>query len=322
VGQTARAIEDYKQSIIANSQSRAYLPLRIIHEKNNSLNELISFYTKAISLRPDEERFWSERASLYTEIKQNENALKDLDKAISLKPLEADYYSQRALLYKGFKQYEKALKDYHMAIQLSTSSDEWITPWHLAYLHESRAEIYQLIKQTEKARYDLQEACNLDEFFCTEWYDFEREQENMRRAERRGKNWVVYSEVANASLFYDRTSIKRLPAKHVQVWIREEPDDVDAYIEELKKDRVFTSGYERYSHQVLLLEFDCPAARFTNLSAVYYDVSGKVIESYYATKPALWRPVVPDSVGDTLFKTICKEGKLKASGRRVTRSEK
>ena len=66
-----------------------------------------------------------------------------------------------------------------------------------------------------------------------------------------------------------------------------------------------TLGYQNYSHTLELHEYNCTKDEMRILSMVDYDTKGNVIDSASA-KTAEWDYVAPDTIGDSLFKALCR----------------
>jgi tetratricopeptide (TPR) repeat protein len=105
-------------------------------------------YTKAIRLNPKLAWLYSQRAAAFSDIKQIDKAIKDIDTAINIKP-ELYMYENRADYYARVGQYQKAIDDYTKAMQLAPE-----IPMH----YMSRAKLLEKLGKLELARKDRAKA--------------------------------------------------------------------------------------------------------------------------------------------------------------------
>ena len=124
-------------------------------------------------------------------------------------------------------------------------------------------------------------------------------------------NWKPIAESGGSSYFYGTKTIKRLPGGVVRVWIKEVLNNQTSlgraeFLRNRKARGVRTYGYEKYSHTLTLYEFNCTKAETRILSTVDYDEAGQVIDST-SYKNSAWDYVVPDSIGESMLKTVCSK---------------
>ena len=84
-------------------------------------------------------------------IEKYEEAISDFSRVIELEPDKHSAYNSRGNIYCELKKYELAIKDYSKAIELAPISDK-------GYIYESRAKVYNLVKDTVKAKSDFENA--------------------------------------------------------------------------------------------------------------------------------------------------------------------
>lgn len=297
-GQIGKAFEDFQESIKVDPESFAYSSLRDLYKKENNFNEAIDFYSKIISQKPKHAQPYLERAYFYRELKNYEKALKDYNNAILLNPV-AHNFSSRGYVYQKLKQYDRAIKDYTKAIELDSNS---------AFDYSFRADLYVKKNQRERAKADFQKACSLEKILCWDFTEFEKEERRLEKDKVRGNKWVLFGEAGNNSFYYDKSGIRSQPNKHVKVWVRQEVNDVTAYVEERKHSYQATDGYENFSHALNLWMFDCGNRKIGTEASVEYDDKGKALESHNM-KTFSMRPIVPDSIADKLYKIVCEKKK-------------
>jgi len=96
----------------------------------------------------------------------------------------------------------------------------------------------------------------------------------------------------------------------VRAWIKAAlKDDTQQTKSEFLRNRssqsLRTFGYENYSHALELDEYNCTKGERRVLSRIDYDAKGDVIDSM-TSKNAEWTYVVPDSIGESLFRALCR----------------
>ncbi len=115
-----------------------------------------------------------------------------------------------------------------------------------------------------------------------------------------GADWKPYWFSEKFLAYYDAQSINR-PAKNiVRVWLK-----VD-YTEKGVIDKVGNLGekYENLSNTRALWEINCVEKKARMLSETAYDNGGGVI--YSSGSPLEWNFIIPESMGEVLYKEICK----------------
>ena len=109
-----------------------------------------------------------------------------------------------------------------------------------------------------------------------------------------GTNWVLVSGTASANEYVDFSTIRR-ESNTATAWV----------LGDLADTRPFKGrGFQSLKTQV---EFDCTSRRFRQIHATLYSGrmgSGDVLESGYVSSP--WEPAVPQSVGETKLRAVCK----------------
>jgi len=294
IGQIDKAIQHYQKMILKNPcASSLFYDLMQLYEKENKFNEAIKYYTKVINDNPKCSALYSERAYFFEKLGQYSEGIKDLDKAIGLEPDNSGLYSQRASFYEELGQYEKAIEDYTTSIEKEPHS---IFSRRLYY---HRGLLYLKTQKNKQARSDFEKSCSL------QVSDACMELNKMDTNEKRGDKWISWSESRGKSFFYDKTSIKQLPNKHIRVWTRMETDNISAYLDERKRNVLPINNYENFSHSLYLYEFDCDKREIGIASSIDYDNQGNVLDGVDKTSLTL-RPIVPDSIAEALFIIVCQ----------------
>lgn len=115
-----------------------------------------------------------------------------------------------------------------------------------------------------------------------------------------GADWKQYALNDRIVFYYDAESITRPSREIVRVWekrIYTEKGIIDAVKELGKK-------YKDMSFKRVLYEFHCADKKVNILSQVWYSKDGEVLnQDSYGTPH--WQFVIPDSVGDNLYRRLC-----------------
>ena len=82
------------------------------------LDEALSSYDKAISIKPDYAEAYSNRGNALRELKRLDEALINFEKAIAIKPDYANAYSNRGIALQELKRLDEALASYDKAIAI------------------------------------------------------------------------------------------------------------------------------------------------------------------------------------------------------------
>lgn len=257
-------------------------------------NKLVCNYDKAITINPKQVKYYFERVILYSKTNQIDNEIKDCTKIIELEPNSYKGYSSRGRAYVEKGSYEDAIKDFSKTISLDPD-------WYHFY---SRANAYLSLNQKTNAKSDYEKACNAG------WEDACIKLRKLKKDEERGDNWVYYADSKDGSYYYDKTRIKKMTNNHVMIWSRDEADNPN-HIKMVAEERgYYGNKYDNYSYSLTLYEIDCQHAKLATANNIDYDKSGYVIDSTKAND-LKFETIIPDSIGDSLYKKICKANKKK-----------
>ncbi|MYD62148.1 MAG: tetratricopeptide repeat protein, partial [Gemmatimonadetes bacterium] len=130
--------------------------------KKNNIQEAISVYDRALSLKPDFADAYTNRGTAKGMLEQPEAAIADFDRALSLKPDDAEVYYNRGSVKLFISDYEAAIADFDRAIQLNPDYIE-------AYSH--RGIVKSVIKQPEAAIADFDRAIQLNPDYADAYYN-------------------------------------------------------------------------------------------------------------------------------------------------------
>lgn len=121
-----------------------------------------------------------------------------------------------------------------------------------------------------------------------------------------GADWMFYGKTDKYSCFFDVESIHR-PSENI-VEISEKQNytskGVNFMVEALGK------KYENLSHSITLWQINCVDKKFRFLSLKHYSKEGKEIYLwkvlYSSLPPEEWSPFIKDSLGERLYRAVCK----------------
>lgn len=115
-----------------------------------------------------------------------------------------------------------------------------------------------------------------------------------------GADWKFYAASEQILYYYDAQNITHPSKNIVRVWERWD------YTEKGVLDMVGTSGkkYENLSHSIILWEINCSEKKDRGLSLTHYDHKGSVVHSI--SSPSDWNFIVPETVGEVIYKEVCK----------------
>jgi hypothetical protein len=77
-----------------------------------------------------------------------------------------------------------------------------------------------------------------------------------------------------------------------------------------EKEGLPAQGYDNFSHTLVLREYDCKKQTYRSIQINDYDTNGKVLWTSPVSK-VIKQPIVPGSVGETLYKIVCQGSKKK-----------
>jgi hypothetical protein len=125
-------------------------------------------------------------------------------------------------------------------------------------------------------------------------------------AEVWAEDWMFYGKTDKYSCFYDAKSISHPSENIVEVWEKQDYTNkgVNFMVEGLGE------KYKNLSHSITLWQINCADKKFRFLSLTYYSKEEKVIYSWkvlYSSGPSEeWSPFITGSLGERLFKEVCK----------------
>lgn len=121
-----------------------------------------------------------------------------------------------------------------------------------------------------------------------------------------GGDWMFYGRTEKYSCFFDVKSIHRPSENIVEVSERQVYTNkgVNFMVEALGK------KYENLSHSITSWQINCANKKFRFLSLTHYSKEGKEIYLwkvlYSSVPPEEWSPLIPNSLGERLYRAVCK----------------
>ena len=126
-----------------------------------------------------------------------------------------------------------------------------------------------------------------------------------------GAEWVYYTDdVLGSKIYYDKESITSGGKGIIKVWgktVYSEEGKRD-YIGSLKQGGYYNTSHEDVSFTLGLHVYNCNTRESQIISINDYSTAGNVISSP-SDLSAKWRQIPPDSVGEKLYKIVCKRKK-------------
>jgi hypothetical protein len=125
-----------------------------------------------------------------------------------------------------------------------------------------------------------------------------------------GADWKYYGRAEWGDYYYDRQSIKKISQGILEVWTKEvvtSKKQKDLMIKSRQRYDLSPRGFRDYAVELSLKEFNCSTKEMRFLAIVDYNAVNKIIDSVDFT--GKWRQVIPDSIGEDLYKIVCKSKK-------------
>ena len=122
-------------------------------------------------------------------------------------------------------------------------------------------------------------------------------------AEVWGADWKFISSTDLYECFYNAEDMIRSSEDIVKVWAKLVYTE-RGVIEMVKE---FGKHYENLSYSLELWEIDCAKKKQRILSITEYSVEGSILYMNPAkSRPSAWKSISLESVGESLYKTVCK----------------
>lgn len=142
-------------SVIGRDPNRiptAYYNRGLAYEEAGNLDEALSDFSRAISLRPDDADAYFHRGSVFRSLGRRGEALADFNDAVIRRPTFYAAYVNRGRLLRDNGWIEEAGKDFETAVALG--------PYH-PLAHFERGELFRLVGDAGAAAGEYRQACEL-----------------------------------------------------------------------------------------------------------------------------------------------------------------
>lgn len=160
---------------------------KLKESKNVDDYDAIKLLDEAIEINPNLVEAYFDRACIYWDLKQYEQAIQNFDKVIEINPGDTGAYLSRGKVYQEMGQYEKALQDYNEVLEnypLSDSESYYNRGDELFTLYGCdtepyclRGDVYMKLEQYEKAIRDYDTAILISRYLN----DFDRVSDHKRK---------------------------------------------------------------------------------------------------------------------------------------------
>lgn len=286
-------------------------------------SEAISNYDRVIELTPDNAAAYNDRALAKTYINDYYGAIDDFSKAIEFKKSNPNKsfgldntYANRAAAYVKVNNYDSAIDDYSRAIGLNfawrvfaisipqiraiypefngvsdqdlleglrqkyfsnMSSSDFISNYKennnktgcdfvFATLYSNRADVYINKLDFKRATREYARATNCDADYVSTL-----------------DRWKIISKISDSEYSVDIQTIDFSQGNTVSLWVK-----------------ILNTNAQNFSQQNY--QIDCSGRKIKSASATNYNASGHVI---YTSPSQDWQNIVPESIGEILYKGMC-----------------
>ena len=117
----------------------------------------------------------------------------------------------------------------------------------------------------------------------------------------KGASWKFYGSTEDFEGYYDTQNITH-PSKNI-VRLRVRLNITEKGV--LYLVRNLGNKYENVSYYINLNEINCLEKEYRSLSRNFYDNKGEMIIS--TSPPSEWKFIIPESIGENLYKEVCKQ---------------
>jgi hypothetical protein len=125
----------------------------------------------------------------------------------------------------------------------------------------------------------------------------------------RGADWVPFAiDSLDNECFYDQSSIRIASKGIIKVWSKTVYGNVGRadLIQDFKKIGLMTKELQFLEHSKQLYNLNCNESKYRVTKNSVYSNDGNVLHSYQ-NDSSQWREVTPESVAETLLRTVCSK---------------
>lgn len=312
----------YTNAIKANPKMKeAYLSRAELYLNTQKYSLAIKDYDKVIELSPDYGGTYHDRGLAYSNIGKFWNAIDDFTHAINAKKKvfsQYQAYVNRAKAYANNNQFNQAISDYTKAIELHTgdvvilsslSQFRSIYPEYNdlddnALLSKLRDKYFPNMALEGFSKFLLRDDNKSHDMSGAEIYEnrgdtylrfgyYVKAIDDYKRALRIWPDypmdrWKYVFDTSKAKCYLDITTVEKLNNNTFNFWLKN--DSLNAKPKEV-------------SYSIQNLAIDCSSKKINTLSYIGYDAKGNAMHSYDI--PNEWNTIIPDTIGETMFKGWC-----------------
>jgi hypothetical protein len=116
-----------------------------------------------------------------------------------------------------------------------------------------------------------------------------------------GEEWKYLEQTDEEAVSYDTESVNRPSRDIVRVSVKTvfSEKGIDMHVKE------FGERFKNLNHVKDLLEFNCAHKKTRVLQSTIYSKDGNILVSDTSSELE-WRVIIPDSLGETLYKEVCE----------------
>jgi tetratricopeptide (TPR) repeat protein len=118
------AVYSYSKALRCNENALFYYNRANVFSQTNQWNEALADYQQAIKLDSSHATYYMNRGITYYEMKNYNTALLDISKAIYMEPANATYYLNRCNVFIALNQRQAAINDLSKAIELNPNAGQ------------------------------------------------------------------------------------------------------------------------------------------------------------------------------------------------------
>jgi hypothetical protein len=130
-------------------------------------------------------------------------------------------------------------------------------------------------------------------------------------SQAQGAEWVKFYDAMQFTVFYDNESMKQSEPDIISVWIKANftPWGREERITYRKQLGLSVKGWENLAMMRMFWYLDCTKSLSSTQTEIAYTDTGSVIDT--SNFKVNWQNIVPDTVGQHLYKAVCPPQKKK-----------
>lgn len=311
----------YSNAIKANPRMKeAYLSRAELYLNTQKYTLAIKDFDKVIELDPDYGGAFHDRGLAYSNIGKYWKAIDDFTHSIDAKKKvfsQYQAYINRAKAYADNNQFAEAINDYSKAIELHTAEViilMSLSEFRTIYPEYNDLDDNLLLIKLRNKYFPNMELEGFSKLLLREdnnWHDTS----GFEIYENRGDTYLRFGYYSKAIDDYNRAS-RIWPDFQIDRWkyvfatskakcyldITTAEKDKNIYKFWLRNDNL-NPKKKAESYNIQSMAIDCSSKQLSTLSYIDYDAKGNVMHSYDSFSE--WSTIIPDTIGETLYKGWC-----------------